>query len=64
MSFLETLVGKRTYLIVALGIALNVAVVAKWITVDQIVDNISQLNTILGLFGLGFLRAGVNSSTK
>lgn len=60
MSFLETLVGKRTYLVAVLIAVLNLLVAFDVIKVEQL----DTINAVLGAFGLGFLRAGVNNSTK
>lgn len=47
--------GKRTFITVVVGVAVNFAVYMGWLSVDQI----AQVNAILAFLGLGFLRASV-----
>lgn len=56
MNIIYWLQGKKTYLIAILIAVLNFAVAMEWLTVDQL----DQINLILGALGLGALRAGVN----
>ena len=52
-AFLE---GKKTYLVALIAAVLNLAVAFDLITVDQL----TQINVVLGALGLAALRAGVN----
>ncbi len=53
MKFLQ---GKRTYIVALIAILVNVGVYMNWITVDQL----DQINVVLGFFGIAALRAGVS----
>lgn len=48
--------GKKTYITVGLGIALNFCVYMNWLSVDQI----SQINAVLAFLGLHFLRVSIS----
>ena len=54
-KLLNFLKGKRTLIMVALGVAVNFAVYMGWLSVDQI----AQVNAILAFLGLGFLRVSI-----
>jgi hypothetical protein len=55
MNFLQTLVGKRTYLIAVAIAVLNLLVAFNVISVDQL----ETINMVLGALGLATLRASV-----
>jgi len=52
MKFLQ---GKKTYLVAALAVGLNFAVYMNWITIDQL----TQINAVLGFLGIATIRAGI-----
>lgn len=47
--------GKKTYIVAALAIGLNFGVYMNWITVEQL----AQINTVLGFLGVATIRAGI-----
>ena len=47
--------GKKTYLVALVAVVLNFCVYMNWLTVDQL----TQVNVVLGFLGLSALRAGV-----
>lgn len=55
MNILKTLEGKKTYITAVVLAVLNLLVAFGVITPDHL----SQINTILGALGLGFLRVSV-----
>ena len=57
-KILTALSGKKTYLIVLIAVVVNVAQQQGWITVDQI----DQINIVLGFLGLGAVRAGISKA--
>lgn len=54
---MKWLQGKRTYITAILFGVFNVGVLLGWWTADS--EIITLVNTVLGAFGLGFLRAGM-----
>lgn len=58
MTILDSLAGKKTYIIAVLIAVINLLAAYGVITVDQI----GYLNAFLGALGLGALRAGVTKS--
>lgn len=48
--------GKKTYIIAVVTAVLNLAVAFGWLSVD----NLTQINVVLGALGLGALRSGVS----
>jgi uncharacterized membrane protein len=62
MGWLTWLQGKKTYIIVILAAVFNIGVVFGIWTVDSQVWTF--INSILGFFGLGTLRSGINTSVK
>ena len=48
--------GKKTYVIAVVTAVLNLAVAFGWLSVD----NLTQINVVLGALGLGALRSGVS----
>jgi len=59
---LKKLEGYKTYIAVILGAVFNVGVVAGWWEPENSV--IAAVDGLLGFFGLGFLRAGVNKAAS
>ena len=57
---LEWLEGKKTYIVIALTALFNLGVTLGWWVEDN--NIVVFINTILGAFGFGFLRAGVTKS--
>lgn len=55
MTLKNWLEGKKTYIIAAIAVLLNFCVYMNWLTVDQL----AQINAILGFLGLAAFRAGV-----
>ena len=53
LNFLD---GKKTYIVAFLAAVLNFAVAVGWLSVDDL----QQINVVLGALGLASLRAGVN----
>ena len=47
--------GKKTYIVVAIGVIVNGMVAMGYISADHLV----MINTILGFLGLGAVRAGI-----
>ena len=58
MQLIDWLKGKKTYIVAFLAVALNFAVYMNWLTVDQL----AQVNALLGGLGLAALRASVNKA--
>lgn len=58
MSILDTLAGKKTYIVALVIAVVNLLAAYGYITVDQI----GYVNAVLGALGLGALRAGVSKS--
>lgn len=48
--------GKKTYLLVLLGITLWLGTVTKWWSMEQV----DELFALLGLFGVGAFRSALN----
>lgn len=61
-SILNWLTGKKTYIVAILAAIFNVGVTLGWWAADNQI--VILINTILGSFGLAFLRAGVTKSGK
>ena len=53
LNFLD---GKKTYIVAFLAAVLNFAVAVGWLSVEDL----QQINVVLGALGLASLRAGVN----
>jgi hypothetical protein len=47
--------GRKTYIIAFIAIVVNFAVYMNWLTVDQL----TQVNAVLGFLGIAAVRAGV-----
>ena len=58
MNILESLAGKKTYIIAVVIAVVNLLAAYGVITIDQI----GYVNAVLGALGLGALRAGVTKS--
>ena len=59
-KILDTLSGKKTYIVAVLAAIFNMGVAFGWWATDSQV--IITINSILAACGLGFLRAGVTKS--
>lgn len=57
---LEWLEGKKTYIVIVITALFNLGVAFGWWVEDN--NIVVFINTILGAFGFGFLRAGVTKS--
>ena len=53
---LDSLQGRKTYIIAVITAVLNLAVAFGWITPDNLV----AINTVLVALGLGAIRAGIS----
>jgi hypothetical protein len=49
--------GKKTFIIAAVAVVLNFAVYMNWLSVDQL----AQVNTVLGFLGIAAVRAGLSN---
>ena len=54
-KFKNFLAGKKTYIVVIVGVLVNGAVVMGYIAPEHI----TLVNTVLGFLGLGAIRAGI-----
>ena len=54
-DFLDSLVGKRTYIVAVIIAVLNLLVALNVVSVDQL----STINVLLGALGLGTLRNAI-----
>lgn len=60
MGWLTWLQGKKTYIVVILAAVFNIGIVFGFWTIDSQVWLF--INSILGFFGLGTLRAGITKT--